>query len=130
MNSLTFCMLGLVGVAAALIVKQWKSDFLPLIRVASVVLFGIAAIGAASPLVTYLSSLFAQSGTAPYATLLFKALGIALLTQFCAEICRECGESAAANGIELTGKIEILLLCLPLINEILLLAEDLLNMGA
>ena len=123
-------MLGLVGVAAALVVKQWKSDVLPLIRVASVVLFGIAAIRAASPLVTYLSSLLRQGGAAPYGTVLFKALGIALLTQFCAEICRECGENAAAGGIELTGKIEILLLCLPLINEILLLAEELLRMGA
>ena len=103
---------------------------LPLIRVASVVLFGIAAIRAASPLVTYLSSLLRQGGAAPYGTVLFKALGIALLTQFCAEICRECGENAAAGGIELTGKIEILLLCLPLINEILLLAEELLRMGA
>lgn len=129
MDSLTFCMLGLLGVAAALIVKQWKSDFLPLIRVASVVLFGIAAIRAASPLVTYLSSLFSQSGTAPYATVILKALGIALLTELCAEICRECGEGAAATGVELTGKIEILLLSLPLVNEILHLAEELLHMG-
>ena len=130
MNSLKLCMLGLVGVAAAVIVKQWKSDMLPFVRVASVVLFGIAAIEAASPLVTYLSSLLNQNGTAPYTAVLFKALGIALLTQLCAEICRECGESAAASGIELTGKIEILLLSLPLINEILLLAEELLDMGA
>ena len=129
MNSLSFCMLGLVAVAAALTLKQWKSELLPLLRIASVVLFGIAAIGAASPLVTYLATLFDQSGTAPYAAVVLKALAIALLTQFCAEICRECGETAAASGIELTGKIEILLLCLPLINEILLLAEELLQMG-
>lgn len=129
MNSLTFCMLGIVGVAAALIVKQWKSDFLPLIRIGVVVLFGLAAIRAGAPLVTYLSSLMEQSGTEEYAGILFKALGIAILSQFCADICRECGENAAANGVEWTGKVEILLLCLPLIHEILRLAQAFFELG-
>ena len=38
--------------------------------------------------------------------------------------------NAAASGVELTGKIEILLLCLPLIDEILVMADKMLSMGA
>ena len=129
MSSLTFGMLGIVGVAAALIVKQWKSDFLPLIRIGVVILFGLAALRAGAPLVGYLASLTELSGTDEYAKLLFKALGIALLSQICADICRECGETAAANGVEWTGKVEILLLCLPMIHEILDLAQALLTLG-
>ena len=129
MTTLKFCMLAVTGVAAAMIVKQWKSDFLPLIRLARGLLFGVAVITAAAPLVSYLSDLTGTGGISQYATVLMKALGIAVLTQCCSEICRECGESGAASGVELTGKVEILLLCLPLINEILSAAEKLLTLG-
>ena len=129
MTTLKFCMLAVTGVCAAMIVKQWKNDFLPLLRLALTLLFGIAAITAASPLVSYLSSLTGQDGVSPYAAILIKALGIAVLTQCCAELCRECGENGAATGVELTGKVEILLLCLPLVNEILSVAEELLTLS-
>ena len=122
-------MLAVTGVAAAMIVKQWKSDFLLLLRLGIAVLFGIAAISAASPLLNYLNTLMGQSPAQPYAAILMKALGIAVLTQCCASICRECGENSAAGGVELTGKIEILLLCLPLIQEILTAAQGLLTLG-
>ena len=130
MTTLKFCMIAITGVAAALILKQWKSDFLALIRLALAVLFGIAVIGAIAPLISYIGSLMGHDGLSEYSAILFKALGIAVLTGCCAEICRECGEAGAANGIELTGKIEILLLCLPLINEILSGVQELLVLGA
>ena len=129
MTTLKFCMLAVTGVAAAMIVKQWKSDFLPLIRLALCLLFGIAVVTAATPLISYLSDLTGMGGISQYATVLMKALGIAVLTQCCSEICRGCGENGAASGVELTGKVEILLLCLPLINEILSAAEKLLTLG-
>ena len=122
-------MLAVTGVAAAVIIKQWKSDFLPLVRLALAVVFGISVITAVAPLISYVGTLAGQSGISEYSAILFKALGIAVLTGCCSEICRECGESAAANGVELTGKVEILLLCLPLINEILTAAQGLLALG-
>ena len=123
-------MLGVLGVCAAMTLKQWKSDLLPLLRVAILLLFGIAAIASIRPAITYLSQLGENASIIGYVEVLFKALGIAILTQYTAEICRECGENAAASGVELTGKIEILLLCLPLIDEILVMTDKLLSMGA
>ena len=38
MTSLKICMLAIVGLCAAMIVKQWKSDFLPLIRLSATLL--------------------------------------------------------------------------------------------
>ena len=130
MDTLKICMLAVLGVCAALTLKQWKSDLLPLLRVGMVLLFGFAALKAVTPALTYLTRLGETAGVTPYAEVLLRALGIALLTQYAAEICRECGEGAAASGVEMTGKIEILLLALPLIDEILSLASNLLSMGA
>lgn len=123
-------MLALVGVCAALVIKQWKSDLLPLVRVAVLVGMGALILAMLSPLIAYLKELMIQSGIQSYhGELLFKALGIALLTQFCADVCRESGESGAASTVELTGKMEILLLCLPLLEEILSAARELLSLG-
>ncbi len=129
MDHLKLCMLAVMGVFAALIVKQWKSDFLPLLRLALVLFFGIAVLSNAAPLLTYIRALMGENSSSGYLTVLFKALGIAVLTQCCADICRECGESSAANGVELAGKVELLLLCLPLVGEILSAAQKLLELG-
>lgn len=127
---LTACALALVGVCAALVVKQWSSGFLPLVRLALLVGMGALILSALSPLTVYLKDLITQSGIqASHGSLLLKALGIALFTQCCSDICRECGEGGAASTVELTGKLEILLLCLPLLEEILATARELLSLG-
>lgn len=129
MTIFKICMLAILGLTALLVIKQWKSDLLPLVRLALTIGLGIAALQLSAPLVTYLRSIMAISALAPYVEILFKALAIAWLTQYAAQICRECGESGAANGVELVGKVEILLLSLPLVGEILGMAERLLDIG-
>ena len=129
MTVLKFCMLAVVGLCAATVIKQWKSEWTPLLRVGIAVLFGISALSAAAPLVRYLEELLELNGLTDYATVLLKALGIAVLTQSCADICRECGESAAASGVELAGRVELLLLALPLMGELLESARQLLTVS-
>lgn len=129
MDSVKICLLGVVAVCLAVIVKKWNSDFLPLIRLSATVLFAGVILSIAPPLVDYLKQLTQANGIAPYATFLLKALGIAVLTQCCADICRDAGESGIGNGVELAGKTEILVLCLPMIGEVIATAKELLAMG-
>ena len=129
MDSLRLCSVAVIGVCAAMLVKQWKGDVLPILRLAITVLLAIAAFTVASPFAAFLSELIGGEQALPHGSLLFKALGIAVLTQCASEICRECGEAGAASGVELIGKAEILLLCLPLINDLLSEAQALLSMG-
>lgn len=126
MDSAKICLVAVTGVCLCVIVKQWKSDFLPLLRLALTVLFAGAVLSLASPLVAYLRELTTATGLSAYAAFLVKALAIAILTQCCSDICRDAGESGVASGVELAGKTEILLLCLPLIGEIFSVAKELL----
>ena len=121
-------MLAVAGVTACIILRKWNADLLPLLRVALVVILVGAVLSWAAPLVAYLKDLTGISTLSEYAGFLFKALGIAWLTQCCADICREGGESGAANGVELAGKVELLLLSLPLINDILNVTQELLSL--
>lgn len=125
-DSAKICIAAVTAVCLCVIVKQWKADFLPLLRLATTVLFAGAVLSLASPLVAFLREMSATAGVATYAVFLLKALGIAVLTQCAADICRDAGESGIAGGVELAGKAEILLLCLPLIGEILATANKLL----
>lgn len=129
MTTIKLCILALTGVAAATVIRFWRGDWLPLVRTALCIVLGVGVITLASPLVAFLSELCRDDSIASYAAPLLKALGIAVMTQCCAELCRECGEGAAASGIELIGKVEILLLSLPLIHEILEGARGLLSLG-
>jgi stage III sporulation protein AD len=122
-------MLALVGVVAAVILRQWKSDLVPLIRLAITLIVGSAVLSALSPLLSLIGELGKLGGAEEYVTILLKALGVAVLTHICGEICRSCGENAAAAGVELGGKAEILLLSLPLIRKILSVAGELFGLG-
>lgn len=57
-------------------------------------------------------------------TVLAKALGIGMVGQFTSELCRDAGESVLASRVEFFCKVEIILLSLPLLKQILALAEE------
>lgn len=129
MTALKLCMVALLILASSAIIKQWKSDFLPLIRIAAVVLFGTLLIASARPLLSLINTLGDSAGASKYIETILKGLGIVILTQICSDICRDSGEGTLAGHIETVGKLELLLLCIPLIQEILATAERLLEMG-
>ncbi|MGN0614291.1 MAG: SpoIIIAC/SpoIIIAD family protein [Porcipelethomonas sp.] len=54
-----------------------------------------------------------------YLKIIFKSLGVCYLTQFSADICRDCGENAAASAVEIFGKIQLILLSLPLFENLI-----------
>lgn len=78
-----------------------------------------------------LSSLWGNTQGASFAagsfSLMLKGFGIALLCKLCADICRDCGEGALAQGVESAGRVAIFSLCIPLISEILGYASELLE---
>lgn len=127
MDSWQISGVALLCVIAAVIIKQLRAEFaLPVKLAGSVLLLGIVA-AIAVPLFSYLNRLIASSALSKYAEILIKALGIAWLTHITAEICRDCGENSVASYVELAGKLEILMLSLPLITSILETASQILN---
>ena len=129
MTVLKLCMVALLMLASTTVIKQWKADFLPLVRIGAVILFGIFLLSSIEPLLTFFSDLSTRAGASQYVEIILKGLGIVILTQICSDICRDSGEGTLAGNIETVGKLELLLLCIPLIEEILGTAERLFEMG-
>ena len=103
---------------------------MPLLRLSAALLFAGSILAMAAPVIAYLKQLSAVAGLSAYIGFLLKALGIAILTQVCADICRDAGEGGIGSGVELAGKMEILVLCLPLMEEIFSIAKNLFGMGS
>ena len=129
MTVLKLCMVALLIVTSTTVIREWKSDFLPLIRIGAIVLFGGLLIACAKPLLSLITGLGKSAGASQYMETVLKGLGIVILTQISADICRDSGEGTLATHIETVGKLELLLLSIPLIEEILATAQRLLEMG-
>lgn len=124
------CGVGLLGAIAAFLVRQIKGELSSAVRIGATVLCAALSIGALIPVLEELRGGVEALGLWQYASIPLRALGIGLLTHVCAGICRDLGEGGIGDWVEIAGKAEILLLCLPLLKEILEDASALLRMGA
>ena len=120
---------GLVGTVLALILGQYRPEFRMLVTAAVTLLLMAMLLEQLSPVLEQLRSTMELTGlTGDYATILFKAVGICLLTQLAGDVCRDSGESSIASKIELAGRAAILLTAMPLIQEVLAWAWELMNL--
>ena len=120
------CAAALLATVVFCFARFWNPSFDIALKLSSAVFFLGAILYAARPLVETLVSMTEGSAMAEHAGVLLSAIGIAILTQTVSEICRDCKEGTVAGYVELAGRIEILLLCLPLLAEIHDVVEDLL----
>ena len=120
---------GLVGTVLALILGQYRPEFRMLITAAVTLLLMAMVLEQLSPVLEQLRSTMELTGlTGDYTAILFKAVGICLLTQLAGDVCRDSGESSIASKIELAGRAAILLTAMPLIQEVLAWAWELMNL--
>ena len=128
MSEYLFKLFALALIAAMLITlfRKWGSDFATLLKVAAGALVAAACVSGIAPIVEYMRSLGEVS--LPWETVegLLRILAVAIVTHICATICRDCGESTLGGYLELGGKVEIIALTLPMIEEIVEVATGIL----
>lgn len=54
-----------------------------------------------------------------FLTLLIKITGIAFLTEFAVSVCKDAGETAIANKVDLGGKVIIVAISIPIVSALL-----------
>jgi hypothetical protein len=119
--------LALLCVALILCLKEMRASLaFPARLAAAILLFG-AALALYIPVLERIRALFSLSGAVDFATPILSAAGIALICELTASFCRDLGENTVANGVLLFGKLEILVLCLPLVDDVLEIAKELLE---
>ena len=81
-----------------------------------------------TPFFTSLNRMLAVGGLSDNAfSVVLKGVGVCLLTQLTADICRDAGQSALAGKAELAGRVLLLLISVPLYEQILTLIVGLVD---
>lgn len=126
MDILTVCAFSLVSLCVVVLVRQLRQELVPLtVAAIGVIMLGYLLLSL-KPVLSFVSDTAERSGLGGYFTVLVKALAIALSCQICAEICRDCGENSLASKVELAGKIGIIILSLPILQQLLTMAKEML----
>lgn len=120
MNIVQIIGCGFLALVLWLVLDTYKSNF----RIFVVVAFGsLLLIKMASQLehvIQTLLSISVQAGVnTAYITTIIKMIGIAWMTEFLCQTCRDAGSSALAVKIEFAAKLSILLLMVPVLTELL-----------
>ncbi|HQQ88675.1 MAG TPA: stage III sporulation AC/AD family protein [Oscillospiraceae bacterium] len=119
-----FTLIGVILAAAiiAVLLRQYKPELAFAVSAGAGMLILLAVSGEMTELFDFANSLVENEFPENFG-LLLRCAGVCLITHFVADGCRDCGERALADQAEFGGKIAMLLILLPLLEEYLHLAE-------
>lgn len=107
-----------VGAVFSLALKKSQPAFSFLVSACAAVVLAGTVLAELAPVLAWLQSLAGYT-SAEFIGPLLKVLGIALVAQLAADLCRDAGLAAAASSAELAGRLLILLQALPLLQGLL-----------
>ena len=124
--------IALAGIVTALfyvLLRQIKPEIAPFLVIGGV---SVILVMLADSLLGFSSDAFEVLGLAGIEkeniSILIKALGICIVTQFAAEICYDNSCSSLAAAVELAGRVGALTLAMPMLKTVANFAIGLLNM--
>lgn len=112
--------LALVSATLAILLRQYRPEYgLMLSLICSIVILTMI-IAAAKEAMDSIAMLLERANISEeFSGVLFKALGICVVTQLAGDTCRDAGEGAIASKVEMAGKLAVLLVSLPLFLKLL-----------
>lgn len=126
-ESFRICAIGIVFAIVCILIKNFRNEFLVPVRVGSVILIFSLSLAMLVPILSFIGGIVDKLGANEYIEVMLKALAIAYITNISSDICKDCGEGSIATGIEIAGKIEMILISLPLINKIIMVSQELIS---
>ena len=111
---------GLTATIIIIILKQYKPEFAIYASIIAGTIILFMVMDKLSAVVNIIKNLVNKTETgSTFIGILLKITGIAILTEFAVSICKDSGEAAIANKIDLAGKIIIISISIPIITALL-----------
>ena len=112
--------IGFIALITIIIIKQYRPEFAIYISIIAGVLILYIAMDKLSSIVALLQSISNKSGVnSSFLVILLKITGIAFLSEFAISICKDSGETAIANKIELGSKVIIISMSIPIMSSLM-----------
>lgn len=128
MNIAGIAGVGIIGAILSLILKQYRPEFALPVSVLTGAFIFLAVLSGISPVVRLIEGIAERFGTELiYLGVLMKALAICYITQIAADSCKDAGEAAIAGKVEIAGKIAILIISVPMFEELIGVVTELIG---
>lgn len=109
-----------VSIIVISMIKQHRPEFATYASVIAGCIILFLTINELTPIISMLQSLSDKMGvSSKFFAILLKITGIAYLTEFGTNICKDSGETAVASKVELAGKILIISLSIPILTTLM-----------
>lgn len=117
---------GIIAVSLIIILKQQKQEIALLCVVASSVIMLTFIFDDLKNVISLIDKLVVDSAIdSSFLKIILKVIGISYMVEFGKDICKDAGESAIANKIEMAGKVIIVSLSIPVIASLLDIVAEL-----
>ena len=108
--------IGLIALILIIILKQYKPEFVIYVSLIAGALILVLVFSKVSSIIDLLRNLASKTSiNQEFLLLLIKITGIAFLTEFTVSICKDSGETAIANKVDIGGKIIIISMSIPIL---------------
>lgn len=129
MDIIKIILFSIFGAVVSIVVKQFKPEFAPFVQLSCIIVVFTLAYEGLKSILTAITDMISGSEVIQdeYIILLVKVLTIAVISKIGADVCNDSGSSVLATGVELAGKIAILIQCFPLLISMLNLTTGIIS---
>ncbi|MBP2652998.1 MAG: stage sporulation protein [Firmicutes bacterium] len=112
--------LGFIVTLLILIIRTQKPEFAVQLSLALATIIFLLVLGKINLVIGLIRDLADKANVSQmYLNTILKIIGIAYITEFGAQVCRDAGEGAVAGKIEFAGKVLVMVLAIPIIALVL-----------
>ena len=116
---ISVCLIGVMSSVLSLMLKKDRPEFSLIISLSSGALILLLILPAARGAAEVLLNISDIAGiSSEYISVIIKSCVIAMITGVCASTCRDAGNSSLAVKLEITGRVAIIILAVPVINTL------------
>jgi stage III sporulation protein AD len=120
MNTFQLAAIAIVAVILALVLKNQRPEIALILSMAVGIFILINSLGKIKSIIDTINDFSRTSGIdGEYIGILLRIVGIAYVTEFISEICRDAGENAIASKLEIAGKLTILTMAIPIMVSVM-----------
>lgn len=111
---------GIIAVSLIIILKNQKPEIALICVIASSIIMLAFIFDELKSVISLINSLILNSSIdSSYIKIILKVIGISYLVEFGKDICKDAGESAIANKIEMAGKVIVVSVSIPVIASLI-----------
>ena len=112
--------IALIAVFIILLLKQYKPEFVVHISIIAGVLIFSMIVPKLSAVIELLNNFSDKLGVnSQFFSILLKITGIAYMSEFATNMCKDSGESAIASKVELGAKVIIIAMSIPILGAVI-----------